>query len=367
MALVRNCTFAFCLLGVVPQALHADFTYTDTTQVTGGSIIGLMKMVGAFSRQARQVTDPITSTVMIKGNRMTRVNSLRTEIIDLDKETITTIDHTKRQFSVMTFQQMKQQMDAAVQKAREQQGAAASQTSSSDTKVSFQAQVRQTGTTKDVSGVSTNEAILNLTMNATDKKSGQTGTMAISNDMWLAPEVPGYQEVRDFHLRFAQKLGTVFSESINPSLLAVQPAAGQAMADMAEEMSKLKGIPVLQVMRMGSTADGSPLPAASEAPLPSSNPPAMPSAGQVAQETATSAVANKLGLGGISGLGGFGKKKKADTPPDTSTAQGPSKSQAAVLIETTTQMSSFSQAAVDSSKFDIPAGYKQVDPKIENQ
>lgn len=363
MVLLTRNILALCLLTALSPALHADFTYTDTTQITGGSIVGVMKMAGAFSRQARQVTDPITSTVMVKGDRMVRVNSLQTEIVDLDKETITTIDHAKHQYSVISFQQMKQQVDAAVQKAKERQKADASQPAS-DTKVSFQAQVRQTNTAKDISGVSTSEAILNLAMNATDKKSGQTGTFAISNDMWLAPEVPGYQEVRDFHLRFAQKLGSVFSESINPSLLAVQPAAGQAMADMAKEMSKLKGVPVLQVMRMGSTADGSPLPAASEAPLPQTNTPVMPSAGQIAKESATSAVASSLGLGGF---GGFGHKKKADPPPATADQDANKAQGAAVLIETSTQVSGFSQAPIDPAKFEIPAGYKQVEPKIAEQ
>ncbi len=40
---------------------------------------------------------------------------------------------------------------------------------------------------------------------------------------------------------------------INPALLASQPGAGKAMADMVKEMSKLKGVPVMQVMRMGTT------------------------------------------------------------------------------------------------------------------
>ena len=60
------------------------------------------------------------------------------------------------------------------------------------------------------------------------------------------------------------------------------------------------------------TANGQPLPAASEAPLPASNGPAMPSAGDVAQQTATSVIASKLG--GLGVFGGFGHKKKAADP-----------------------------------------------------
>jgi hypothetical protein len=362
--MMRTRYIALFLLCALPTALHADFSYTETTQITGGAIVGMMKMAGVFSKQARQAGEPIVSTVMIKGNRMVRSNPQRTEIVDLDKETITTIDHVKKQYTTMTFQQMKQQIDDAVKKAKEQKQTDAN-SNPSDVDMSFQVKVRNTGISKDVEGISASESILSMAMDATDKKSGQTGSLAITNDMWMAPEVPGYDEVRDFHKRFAEKLGSVFSNSINPAMLASQPGAGKAMADMVKEMSKLKGIPVQQMMRMGTTADGTPLPAASEVPLPKTNSPDMPSAGQVAKDSATSAISSSLGLGGF---GGFGKKKKAADPPPADAADKTNGGQTwAVLVESNTQMAGFSQASVDTSKFDIPAGYKQMEPRIANQ
>lgn len=356
---------AVFLVCAIPSALYADFSYTETTQITGGAIIGMMKMAGVFSRQARQAGDPIVSTVTVKGNRMVRSNSLRTEIVDLDKETITTIDHTKKQYTTMTFQQMKQQLEEAQARAKQQQQQAGTDTPPPDADISFDVKVHNTGSSKDVNGVSASEAILNMTMNATDKKTGQTGSLAITNDMWMAPEVPGYDEVRDFQRRFATKLGMVFSGAISPAMLATQPGAGKAMADMVKEMSKLKGIPVLQVMRMGTTADGTPLPAASEVPLPPTNSPQLPSAGQVAKDSATSAITSKLG--GLGGFGGFGKKKVDPPPPDPNANKANGGQTWGVLIESNTEMSGFSQASVDTSKFDIPTGYKQVEAKIANQ
>jgi hypothetical protein len=182
--------------------------------------------------------------------------------------------------------------------------------------------------------------------------------------MWLAEEIPGYDEVKEFYRKFAEKMGTVFSSAINPAMLAQYQGAGKGMADMAKEMSKLKGTPVLQVMRMGMTTDGTPLPAASEAPLPPPPAgPAMPSAGDVAKQSASSAISSKLG--GF-GLGGFGKKKAdppppADPPPATATAQPTS----SVLMETSTQMGGFSRT-VNEANFAIPAGFKQVQVKSEN-
>ncbi|WP_260739846.1 hypothetical protein [Tunturiibacter lichenicola] len=360
---------ALGVLVVHSASLHADFSYSETTQVTGGSMLGMMKMAGAFNKQARQIGEPVVSTVSIQGNRMSHVSPDRTQIIDLDAETITDIDTLKHQYTVTTFAQMKQQMEAAMEraKAQQQKSGAASGDQPSTTDVKFQIHVKNTGQSKDVSGLSADESILTMTMDATDKSSGQTGSMAITNDMWLAKEIPGYDEVKEFYRKFALKMGTVFSSVISPAMLAQYRGAGQGMADMAEEMSKLKGTPVLQVMRMGMTTDGKPLPAASEAPLPPSdaNPP-MPSAGEVAQQSASSAIASSLPFG----LGGFGHKKKADPPPadanaNANAATGSAQPTSGVLMETNTQITSFSRT-VNEANFVIPAGFKQVQVKSAN-
>src|SRR5882757_6195498 len=337
--------------------LYADFTYTETTQITGGSIVGMMKMASAFSKQARQSGDPVVSTVIVKGNRMTRIGQDRTEIIDLDKGTVTQIDMVKHQYTVMTFEQMKQQMDAAAQRAKQRQAKSAPD-QSSNTDVKFQVHVRNTNATRDVAGLSAKESIMTMSMDATNTTSGQTGSLGITNDMWLTPEIPGYNEVRDFYARYAARMGTVFGGMGGMSaMLATHPGATQGMADMAKEVSKLKGVPVLQVTRMGNTVNGVPIPAASEAPLPASNSPATPSAGEVGQQAATSAIASSLGLGGL----GFGRKKKADAAPADQSQGAPGT--ATVLMESNTQLSSFSQAPVDSAKFDVPAGFKQIEVK----
>jgi hypothetical protein len=365
MKIVKGAVAA--VLVAASASLHADFTYTETTQITGGSMLGIMKMAGAFSKEARKVGEPVVSTVAIKGNRMAHINPDHTEIIDLDAETITNIDTLKRQYTVMTFEQMKQQIEAAAAKMKAQQQKAETTTTPeqpSTTDVTFTVHVRNTGQTKDVSGLNTSESILTMNMDATEKSSGQTGTMAITNDMWLAPEVPGYEEVKEFYRKFAVKMGTVLSSAINPAMLAQYQGASKGMAGMAEEMSKLKGTPVQQVMRMGMTTDGKPLPAASEAPLPPQPAgPAMPSAGDVAQQSASSAISSKLG--GF-GLGGFGKKKKADPEPaDSAPATGAAQPTSSVLMETNTQMGGFSRTVNDAS-FAVPAGFKQVQLKSEN-
>jgi hypothetical protein len=343
-----------CTLVSTAASAHADFTYQETTQITGGSMMSMMKMAGTFSKAARQAGEPTVSTIVVKGNRMLRSSKDRSEIIDLDAGTMTVIDNVKKQYTTMTFEQMRQQMEAAMAKAKAQQAkqpqAPPPSNDPQNVDVKFMVKVRNTDVSKDVAGLSAKESILTMTMDATDKTSGQTGSFAITNDMYLAPDIPGYEEVREFYKRYALKIGSAMSGAVSSQIMAMmqQPAAGKGMADMVEEMSKLKGIPVQQIMRMGTTADGTPLPAASEAPLPAGPPP--PTAGDLAKQ----GMMNSIPFG-------LGKKKKQDDPPPA--ANNGAQANSAVMIESTTQLASFSKASVDSSQFNPPAGYKMVDFK----
>jgi hypothetical protein len=345
-----------------PAFLLADYTYQETTQITGGSMVKMMKMAGAFSAQARKAGDPVVSTVYLKGNRLAKVSQDGIEIIDLDKESVTHIDTIKHTYTVMTFEQMREQMAKAQEEAAKRSPAPAQPATPAqnpdDVKMSFDVKVRNTGVEKQVSGLAAHEAIMTMTMKATDQKTQQSGNMAITNDMWLVPEVPGYDQVRDFYKRMGEKMGLMtagvgFDMS---RMLAQNPGATQAMTDMGEEMRKIKGVPVMQIMRMGSTADGKPLPAASEAPLPPDNSPAMPSGSDIAKQSMASALTSKLG-----GFG-FGKKKKDDQPAADPAATQNAQAQATtmILMETQISVSSFSPDPVDGSHFEVPAGYKLV-------
>ncbi len=346
----------------LPTALYAgDYTYQQTTQVTGGSLLKMMKSVGVFSSRARHMGDPIVSTIYLKDNRLANVSADEIQIIDLDNETITHIDLIKKTYSVVTFAQMKPAIENAREQMKEeaakhpQQQPQPANPDAQNVKMSFDVKVRKTGAEKQISGLDSKEAILTMTMTATDTQSQQSGNMAVTNDMWMVPAIPGYDQVRDFYMRFGLKmadatvgLGYDFSK-----MLAQNPGANQALGDMAKEMQKLDGVPIMQVMRMGTTVNGQPLPAASEQPTMPDPPP--PSAGDVAKSGMSSMISSHFGLGG------FGKKKQADPPPDQNANQN-AQPQAAVLMETQITTSNFSSAPVDPSHFAIPAGYVQATP-----
>ncbi|MDQ2899446.1 MAG: hypothetical protein M3Y07_06545 [Acidobacteriota bacterium] len=91
---VKNSAVAVILIGATAPFLYGDFTYQSTGKITGGALVGMMKLsfAGAFSKDARKVMDPISSTTSIKGNRMVTKAADSSTVVDIDKETITTVN-----------------------------------------------------------------------------------------------------------------------------------------------------------------------------------------------------------------------------------------------------------------------------------
>lgn len=346
----RSAVVCFLIAGQL--AVAGDVSYQETTKITGGSLTSMMKFAGAFSKDARKLGQPIVTTVAIKGNKMLRSSEDSGQITDLDAETITQIDKVKHEYSVATFAQIKEAAERAMEKAKNDQAKAESKSTGSqpikdsNVQVSFETHVRKTGAVKQISGLDTTEVILTVNVNETDNSTGQQGALAIANDMWMAPEVPGYEAVREFERKLAVKMGTTFAAGPDLTNMVHQAQSSDELKAMAKEMSQIQGTPVLQVMRMGMTTDGKPLQAASEAPLPQ----------QSAAPSLRSALTSSLPFGG------FGRKKKqpeAASPDASSTQGGEAQRQSAVLIESTTELGNFTEH-VDPALMEVPAGYKLV-------
>lgn len=359
------CLVALSAVGFFTQQMaFADASYQETTQMTGGSLLKMIKSVSIFSSKARDADKPVVSTVLVHGNKMAHIRPTSTEIIDLDAQTITTIDNEKKQYTVMTFQQMKEAMQRAQDKAREAKREKPSDTEQPNAQVSFNAHVSSTGAVKQIDGRDAKEALLTLSMDAQSTDgSNAKGSMAITNEMWLIPDAPGYEEVRQFNLKMAQLLAANMDMGAFAGLLNTQPGANEALANLKKEAVKMQGIPVYQTMLMGMTSDGKPLPPPSAAPNPNGD-------GANSEARAKqSSTGEKLGsLGKMMGNSRFGglmrHKKSEDTEEQTPTAQNNQQQPtSAILLEATTHRTNFSADAVDTSKFEVPADYKQIQPR----
>ncbi len=354
----RKAFLVGCLCCAASTAVYADFSYEQTSKVTGGALAGMMKLAGAFSKAARE---PVVSTVIVKGDQMAHISKQRISVIDLKSETMTDIDLQKKTYAVITFADMQKAMQRMQEKVAEKKGGDTEKKPGGDkADVNFKVSLKETGQTKMVSGFNAKEFLMTLAMEGTDKETGQSGAMTVTADMWLAPKIAGYDEIQDFYRRMSKKIAWTPGDFGMP---AQRPDMAKGFGEITKEAAKMDGVPVLQIVKMGVAGDAmtaAPGNGNQTAARPPAPPP--PTAGDVAG----AAIANKLGLGGF---GGFGRKKKntdEQAPPaQPAAANGQPADASGALIEMTTELTSFSSGPVDPSKFEVPAGFKKVEHDME--
>jgi hypothetical protein len=311
----------------------ADFSYHETTKITGGAMAAMLKVAGVFSKQARE---PIESTVAVKGNRLATRSTTHLHLIDLDKRTITEVDFQKKTYSVMTFEEMKQAMENMSKKMKDK---------NSDAEMNFKVSADATGKSKQIAGYEAREMLIKMEMEATDKKSQQSGSMVVYSDIWMADGIDGYGEVQDFY----KKMATELNWAPGGNMFMAQPQLAKGFAEAAKEMSKQKGAPVFTMITMGPQGT----------PPPSGDPDAAKQ-----KEAAKPKVTAGGVLGGALGgrLGGLGRKKPAEEQP--AEQSGGQQQASASMIEMQTEYSQFAKTA-DPAMFDIPAGFKQVESEMK--
>jgi len=225
----------------------ADFQYTETSKITGGSAAGAMKFVGVFSKDARQATQGSTSTISFKGNKMRREDSLgNIEIIDLDARNISHIDTKKKTYSTMTFDEMRAQMEEARRKAAEQQ--AKHNKDQANVKIVPKIQVSAGTGTKKILDYTAKEmkVRVDMEMQSDDPKTkGQTANMWVNSDSWIAP-VKGYDEVKRFYMRLAKEL-----DWVPGAVLGANPQISPAMVEYRKSAATLNGMPLLSLVSVG--------------------------------------------------------------------------------------------------------------------
>jgi hypothetical protein len=369
------------LCATVPS--HADFKYTESSKMTGGAVMGAMKFAGVFSKQARESNSPQISTKALKGNRLRdETADGKVSIIDLDGKRFINIDPKAKTYTILTFEQMKQQMLAAQERAKAEQAKEEAKhpgkagDPKANLKLTPKVESSETGATRDILGFTAKEMKIRIEMlmETTDPKAqGQQISSVMDTDSWIAPGVPGYDELKQFYIKMAKQMdwvpGTVMGGMANSNIQV-------SMAELKKSNTKIEGFPLLQTVVMtlgGSALTSASANASAQQSAPTAQAPPPPPA--QTQEPTSAKDAITQGIAGHFGLGGFGKKKKkADDPPpadSTQTANGTAgtanpaqaptpASTPGSLMEMAIEVTSYSADPLDKSLFEVPAGYTEV-------
>ena len=364
MKLTNICLSSFIALAAIPAL--ADVTYTQATQVTGGMAAKMGSMFGGSKAK-----EPINTTTIIKGNRMAHASKDHTTVWDLDRETVTSINFKDKSYSVMTFAEMKEMYEKALERM--------SNSKKPEMEMSMDVKVTETANTRTISGYSAKEVVFTMVIKMADPKSSQSMDTNLENHIWIAKDVPASKELRDFHMRMAKKIG--FSPDSMRSSMNAQPGMGKAIAEMAKKAAALEGFHIETVSKVMATGEMAKAMQGMEQARGESGKNASEGAKQgakdgaerTAENEATSAVGRSLGrfggigAGAIGGLARGAKKKPAEEKPkETAKAPAPAAaSSEAVLAETLMTTTSIT-ASADASAFDFPSSFKKVASKAEN-
>jgi hypothetical protein len=180
----------------------------------------------------------------------------------------------------------------------------------------FKVSRKDTGQNKPIGVLNASEVVTTMVREDIDSQ--------IVVDSWIAI-MPGYEEVKDLQRKLGQKLGYAFSSP---------PGFEDMFEEVYKELYKVVGVPIEFNVKRGDAA-------------------AVAEALQAPPPPAATGVAGALGrLGGIAGLG---RKKNAGELTTVSQSSG-------TLVEARTQISNFSGGPADAAKFEIPAGFKKLEP-----
>ncbi|MEQ1728291.1 MAG: hypothetical protein ABL982_07900 [Vicinamibacterales bacterium] len=333
---------AACLAVVSTQALSADVRSDQKTRFQLAGALG--KVVNFFGGKAAR--DGVTSTVALKGNRMmTTTGDSGGQIIDLTEEKIYNLDLKKKSYTVVTFAELRQQMEEARKRAQEEAAKAPeadkpAQRDPNAKEVDVDFDVKNTGEKKDINGFATTQSIMTITVREKGKTLQQGGGMVLTSDIWLTPTIPAMREVADFHMKYAQKLYGPMIEGASPqdmaSAMAMYPQMKPALERMAAEGRKLQGTAILTTTTIDAVQSAEQMAAAQSS----------------AGDSKSSGGAAPTSVGGL--IGGFGRRmaKKNDEPA----AAGP-KDRATVL--TTTNETLKLSTTVADAEVAVPAGFKE--------
>jgi hypothetical protein len=340
---------------------YADFQYTQSSKITGGALVGMTKALGVFSKNARQLTEPQTSVMMLKGNTLrTEHANGQIEIIDLDGRRFIYIDQVNKTYSTTTFDEFKAALQKAQERAKEEQAKQVSKhPEQANVKITPKIDMQETGATRTVLNLPTKEVKMKIDMQieSTDPKAqekAQSASMTVNSDSWIASSVPGYGEVRDFYTKLAKELDWLPGTMGSMAGMNVNPQMGPAMEEFRKSAVKLQGMPLLQTMSFGMGAEGQ----QAQAPQPRGQPTAQQTPQNQDSQPTSARDAIGKGLGGI-----FGHKKKQqdqDASSNSGSTSAPPSSSSGSLMDMQTEVTSYSNNSLDKALFEIPAGYTQV-------
>jgi hypothetical protein len=247
--LFRTAMIALPLAALAGTSLYADVKTRDRSSFKLEGIAG--KVVGMFAGKAAK--EGVETSTAVKGNRKAVLGESTGRIVDLSEEKVYELDMKKKTYTVKTFDQIRQEMREAEERAKkdaekEQPSTEKQEPQKPQKEYEVDFDVKETGQKKQIAGYDTHEAIATITVREKGKTLEDGGGMVMTNDVWLGPQIPQLKELADFEMRYWKQLQGPEMSAMDAqqmaAAMAMYPMLKGAMERYQKEGSKLSGTPL---------------------------------------------------------------------------------------------------------------------------
>ena len=323
-------------IGIFVILSHPVFgQITFETKVTSYGFMGM----GAFESNTKTylIADAQRTEADLKftGKVLKYMSPKGTEvsIVRLDKGLIWNVDNAKKTYREQTFAEIKEMM---TQGREYQTQEMPEQDEDYESEYDWQrpvVKVENVKETKTINGFNCQHYLASVTTVGVHKETGIKDTMLFVSDLWNAKDVSEKMAlVNDFNIRYMKAMGIDVPE--NQGLAMITGMYKEQMETLEDEVSKLKGYPIVNDMKMTMTKNAMPTKEEEEP-----------------EEESVSLRDIQRNFGGL-----LGKKimkdvvdKKAEKPQKTSVSE---------LFHMTSEVLSINEGSVAGEMFEVKKGYK---------
>jgi hypothetical protein len=211
---IRKAAGAAAVAAFITSVALADVTVQQHISVEGAGIMAAGNMSGTTKTTISGDRSRTDSDIKLE-SRMIRLLAHRAvgptaEIIRLDQDKIERLDVSRKQYTELTFEELKAQLQKVVDQAEPGQSAAETPKPMDESKCEWldpKVDVRRPGEKATYAGYDSERLIIVASQPCKDKQTGAICEVALALDEWLAPAFTPSTETERFRRAYAQKIG----------------------------------------------------------------------------------------------------------------------------------------------------------------
>ncbi len=363
---MRAIARTYLVVAMLPSVLMAQGVVVQSS-----ADVRLFGALGSIASMAARMGGAdmhnMPSTSYIAGHKMKIESTNTATILDADAGRVTSIDMKQRSYTSMTFTEMAAMMQQAKQSAQQEIKADKAKAATKDpnapqgdVNVKYKVSVDRPGEHDKVAGYDAERVFITITIEGEatpeGEKTERVGSIVLLMDQWMSKNAPQIAAMKDFQRAYAAKAGDAYRAQTEglQTAFASDPRIKDGFTAAAKELAKVPGISLRSVTYVALVPPG----------MPFDRNLVLGDASNQAAADAAAAKDDKPKQGGLRGMFGALKSAAEDASKKADKNGASSAPKQATMMSVTSQVTSITTGGVPAGTFDIPAGFRDIKPRV---